>query len=233
VAISKKVAVVDLKRGKDIITDDSLIFTKSITCYMRNIPGMLICSRLLIGLLILFFSYFGIDNYQLIAVILFTIGLFTDIFDGIIARKLNISTQNFRRLDSTVDQVFFISVATATFIQCKQFFFENSLQVIALLCIEGLTYLICFIKFKKEIATHTISSKIWSLILFATLIQIMATCNSSTLFQICFYIGLLTRLEIIVIILVLKKWTNDVPGLYQAILLRQGKEIKRHKLFNG
>jgi hypothetical protein len=96
-----------------------------------------------------------------------------------------------------------------------------------------LTYLICFLKFKKEVATHSISSKIWTLILFATLIQIMTTCHSTTLFQISFYIGLITRLEIIGIIFILRKWTNDVPSLYHAVLLRQGKSIKRNKLFNG
>jgi CDP-diacylglycerol--glycerol-3-phosphate 3-phosphatidyltransferase len=74
---------------------------------------------------------------------------------------------------------------------------------------------------------------VWALILFATILQIMITRNSTALFEICFYAGVITRLEIITIILVLKKWTNDVPGLYQAILIRQGKTITRHKLFNG
>ena len=146
---------------------------------------------------------------------------------------MNISTQNLRRLDSTIDQVFFIMVAIATFIECPQFFYDNHIKLIILLSLEALTYLVCFIKFRKEIATHAISSKAWTLILFATLIQIMVSCNSIMLFQICFYAGILTRLEIIGIILFLRKWTNDVPSIYHALLLRQGKEIKRHKLFNG
>jgi hypothetical protein len=32
---------------------------------------------------------------------------------------------------------------------------------------------------------------------------------------------------------ILRKWTNDVPSLFQAVLLRQGKAIKRNKMFNG
>jgi len=32
---------------------------------------------------------------------------------------------------------------------------------------------------------------------------------------------------------ILKDWTNDIPSLYHAVLIRKGKEIKRHKLFNG
>lgn len=199
----------------------------------KHIPIALIYSRLVIGILILVFSFLHIDSYKTIAVVLFSVGLVTDIFDGIIARHLKISTQNLRRLDSTIDQLFFVMVAVATFIECPQFFYGNKLQLAVLLGTEALAYVICFLKFKKEVATHSISSKIWTLILFATLIQIMTTCSSTTLFQICFYLGVVTRLEIIGIIFVLRHWTNDVPSLYQAVLLRQGKPIKRHKLFNG
>jgi len=51
--------------------------------------------------------------------------------------------------------------------------------------------------------------------------------------NICFYLGIISGVEIMVILLILKVWTNDVPGIYHAILLRQGKTIKRNKLFNG
>jgi CDP-diacylglycerol--glycerol-3-phosphate 3-phosphatidyltransferase len=157
----------------------------------------------------------------------------TDILDGIIARHLNISTQKLRRYDSTVDQVFFISVITATYIQCPDFFKTNIYKLAILFGFEILTYAISFLKFRKEIATHSIGAKIWTLLLFATLIQIILQCKSDILFNLCFWIGLLTRCEIIAIIVILKKWTNDVPTFYHALKLRQGKTIKRNKLFNG
>jgi phosphatidylglycerophosphate synthase len=200
---------------------------------MRHIPKTLVYSRFAIGFLILGCSIFHIRNYSIIAVILFTIGLLTDIFDGIIARRLDVSTESLRRLDSTIDQIFFISVAAATFINSAQFFYDNKIELAILISIEALAYLICFLKFKKEIATHSVSSKVWTLILFATIIQLMVTKESAALFQVCFFVGIATRLEIIAIVLVLRKWKNDVPSLYQAIRLRQGKTIKRHKLFNG
>ena len=201
--------------------------------FKLKIPKALIYCRLMLGILMVLFSFLHINHYIFIAITLFSTGLLTDIFDGIIARHLNISTQHLRRLDSTIDQFFFVLVVIATFIQSPHFFYNNSTELLILLSFEAATYILCFIKFRKEIATHAISSKIWTLILFATLIQIMATNNSTILFQICFYIGVITRLEIIGIILTIRKWTNDIPSLYHAILLRQGKKIKRHKLFNG
>ncbi|HXR85282.1 MAG TPA: CDP-alcohol phosphatidyltransferase family protein [Hanamia sp.] len=200
---------------------------------MSKLPITLIYSRLIIGLIIILLSISEVDNYKFIAIVLFSIGLLTDIFDGIIARRLDISSQTLRRLDSTIDQFFFISFAIATYIQCPDFFKANSLKLIILLGFEGLTYLVCFLKFRKEIATHSIGAKIWTLLLFATLVQIILQCQSVILFGICFWVGLLTRLEIVAIILILKKWTNDVPTFYHSLRLRQGKEIKLYKMFNG
>lgn len=160
------------------------------------------------------------------------IGLITDVFDGIIARKLNMATSSLRRLDSGVDQIFFIASGLAVYIVCPQFFSMNAAKVIVLLSIEGITYVVSFVKFKKEIATHSWGAKFWTLTLVWTLAQLVLTCEASLAFEFCFWIGLLTRLEIIVIVLTLKVWTNDVPSAYHAVKLRQGKPIRRYKLFN-
>lgn len=199
----------------------------------NKIPIALIYSRLVIGLTIILLSILRINHYEWVAIILLTIGLLTDIFDGIIARQLHISTITLRRLDSTIDQIFFICFAIATYMQCPDFFKANILNLLMLLGLEGLTYVVCFLRFKKEIATHSIGAKIWTLFLFATLVQIIAQCQSVVLFNIFFWLGVVTRVEIMGIVLVLKNWTNDVPSIYHAIQLRQGKTIKRHKMFNG
>lgn len=200
---------------------------------MKHIPIALIYSRLLIGFGIILLSVFHVSHYSFLAITLLSVGLLTDVFDGIIARKLNISSERLRRLDSGIDQVFFISVAVATYIQCPDFFKNNLVKLIILGAFEASTYALSYIKFKKEIATHSIGAKIWTLTIFATLVEIMVHCESVVLFEICFWLGLATRLEILAIVLTLKKWTNDVPTIYHAVRLRQGKEIKRNKLFNG
>jgi phosphatidylglycerophosphate synthase len=200
---------------------------------MKKLPLILIYSRLIIGFILIVLSLLHIHHYPLIAIVLLVVGLLTDIFDGIIARRLHISTQHLRRLDSGIDQVFFISVAVATYIQCPDFFSTHAVQLIILFSLEGLAYLVSFIKFKKEIATHSIGAKIWTLLLCATLIQIIVQCQSGILFELFFWFGLITRIEIIAIILALKTWMNDVPSLYHALQLRKGKQIKRNKLFNG
>lgn len=107
------------------------------------------------------------------------------------------------------------------------------MPLIVLLSMEGLTYLVSFMKFKKEVATHTIGAKIWTLSVFATLVQLILQCDAGIIFQICFWLGMITRLEIVLILLVLKRWTTDVPTLKHAFQARKGKTIRRHKMFNG
>jgi CDP-diacylglycerol--glycerol-3-phosphate 3-phosphatidyltransferase len=199
----------------------------------QKIPLLLIYLRLVIGSIIIILSYLQVPYYPVVAIVLLTVGLLSDIFDGIIARQLKISTQKLRRLDSAVDQFFFIAYSIACYLQCPTFFALHSTKLILLFGIEAGTYIVSYIKFKKEIATHSMGAKIFTLLLFATLVEIIVHCQSNYLFIICFWVGIITRLEIIGIILLLKTWTNDVPSLYHAWLLRIGKPIKRSKLFNG
>jgi CDP-diacylglycerol--glycerol-3-phosphate 3-phosphatidyltransferase len=201
--------------------------------YLFKIPIGLIYSRLIVGLVILLFAYFQIASFNYIITLLIVIGLLTDIFDGIIARKLNVSNRKLRRMDSSVDQVFWICCLIGAYMICPQFFKANSVKLIIILVVETLTYVVSFLRFRKEVATHAIMSKVWTLFLMAAIIQVILSCNSYVLFELCFYVGIISRLEIVAILFILKNWTNDVPSIYHAVLIRQGKEIKRHKLLNG
>ena len=197
----------------------------------KNIPAALIWFRLLAGLLIVWLAFTDADRGWI--VLLMTTGLLSDIFDGIIARRLNISTQTLRRLDSSVDQVFWLSIVVATYIITPGFYKENWVSIIILLSAEALCYVVCYLRFRKKVATHAIAFKIWTLILFATLVDIVLNSTSCFWFQLCLYTGLLTRLEVLSILLLIREWTNDVPSVYHAIRLRNGKTIKRNKMFNG
>lgn len=193
----------------------------------------LILSRLVTGIVLAVLSFLAPPYFNWIAIILISYGLLSDIFDGIIARQVNVSNEKLRRLDSSADQFFFICTAVAAYIYVPSFFENNWLKISLLLGVEALCYLVSFIKFRKEVATHSIGAKIWTLFLFATLVQVIAQGQSILLFEICFWTGILSRAEIIAILLTLKKWTNDVPSIVHAFQLRKEKPIKRNKLFNG
>jgi CDP-diacylglycerol--glycerol-3-phosphate 3-phosphatidyltransferase len=101
--------------------------------------------------------------------------------------------------------------------------------MLIVITLEIISYLISYLKFGKEVATHAIMSKILAIILFIMLFQLIATGTSGFIFSLCIYVGIITKVEIILILLILKTWTNDVPGLYHAIL----KDHQAEKWFNG
>ncbi|WP_431200554.1 CDP-alcohol phosphatidyltransferase family protein [Mucilaginibacter sp. P19] len=73
---------------------------------MKKIPLLLILSRVLFGIIIIALSLIQCLYFRNIIIILMILGLLSDIFDGIIARRLNVSSPMLRRLDSGVDQFF-------------------------------------------------------------------------------------------------------------------------------
>lgn len=200
---------------------------------MKKLPLQLIYMRLLFSGFILALAFIQPPYFRATIITLIIAGSISDVFDGIIARRLNVSTERLRRLDSSVDQVFWLSIVAGCFIIHPNFFKSYWIELMLLVIAECTCYMISYLKFRKEVATHAIASKMWTLVLFATLIQVIATGNSPVLFYVCFYLGLLTRFEIIGMLLIIKQWTNDIPTVYHAYLIRHNKLIKRHKLFNG
>lgn len=201
--------------------------------FLLKIPKLLIYSRLCIGFVIIAFAIWQPIGFRFIIVALMLIGLLTDVFDGILARKFHVSSEKLRRMDSTVDQIFWLSAVLASAIMCFDFWKANFLKLIVVLGVEAIGYLICFIRFRKEIATHALLAKFWAITVLAALIDIQLHCSSEFLFDVCVVVGIAARLEIIAILLIINEWTNDIPTFYHAIKLRQGKDIRRHKIFNG
>ncbi|ENV08449.1 hypothetical protein F966_03123 [Acinetobacter higginsii] len=198
-----------------------------------QIPTLLVYSRLLLGFLIVVVTLLQPSFYPLYTVVFLTLGLMSDIFDGIIARHLGVSDEKLRRLDSNIDQIFFICAIASIYLQQPVFFKQYIWSILVLILFEVAIYMVSFIKFRKEVATHSLGAKIWTLFLFALLVQVTLTGQSQILFWIVFWLGLLTRAEIIAIILVLKQWQNDVPSLKQAIRIRKGLTIQNNRFFNG
>ncbi|MGE8428552.1 MAG: CDP-alcohol phosphatidyltransferase family protein [Sphingobacterium sp.] len=199
----------------------------------KHIPFILILLRLILGPLLILLYWLQIDHFNWYTISFLIIGLLSDIFDGIIARRLGVATAFLRRWDSSVDLLFFCCICLAAYLSCPQFFKDKATLILILVGSEIVTYIISFVKFKKEIATHSIGAKIWTLFLFALLVELLLHCQSTILFQLTIWLGLLTRLEIIAIILTLRNWSNDIPSIYHAIQLRKGKAVRKNKLFNS
>lgn len=199
---------------------------------MKKIPLLLIILRLVLAPIVIFIAFKLKQEGRLSIIILMYLGLFSDIFDGIIARKLNVQTEKLRRLDSQIDLVFWIAIGVSVWILYPELIKQNSIFISLIFIMEALCYAISFIKFGKETCTHALISKLWGITLVIAFTSLIGFNYAGIPFYTCIVIGLLSHLDVILIILLLPKWDHDIPSFYHALQIRKGIPIKRNKLFN-
>ena len=159
-------------------------------------------------------------------------GMISDIFDGIIARKLGVATNNLRKWDANVDILFWLAAGVSIWILNGQLLKDHLYIIIALFIMEPVSDLINFIKFRKSGCAHNWLSKTWGILLLITFTFLLAGVQPIVLFRICLVVGLISQIDRIIISSLLPGPECDIPSCYHAWLRRKGRTFKRYKLFN-
>ncbi|KUJ56952.1 CDP-alcohol phosphatidyltransferase family protein [Chryseobacterium aquaticum] len=199
---------------------------------MKNIPYLLIAIRFLFAPVIFFLAFTKAEESRFIILSLMFIGLLTDIFDGIIARKVGVSSEKLRRLDSQVDLVFWLSLGFAAYFINTELIKSQWKNIALIFIMEALCYIISFIKFKKETCAHAFLSKMWGLSLLIAFTYLIGFQQEGWAFYLTIILGFVSHLDVILIILILPKWQYDVPSFYHAWKIRKGIERKKSIFFN-
>jgi len=199
---------------------------------MKKLPYTLIATRFLLAPIIFLLAYFEVENSRNLILILMYFGLFTDIFDGIIARKVGVSSEKLRRLDSQTDLVFWLSIGFATYFLNSEIIHEHWKSIALIFIMEALCYIVSLWKFGKETCTHAWLAKLWGLSLLIAFTSLIEFSEAGWAFYLCVVLGFISHLDVILIILILPKWQFDVPSSYHAWKIRNGKSIKKSVLLN-
>lgn len=199
---------------------------------MKAIPYLLIAIRFLFAPVIFFLAFTKAEESRFIILSLMFIGLLTDIFDGIIARKVGVSSEKLRRLDSQVDLVFWLSLGFAAYFINPEIIMNHWKSIALIIIMEAFCYVISFMKFKKETCTHAFLSKMWGLSLVIAFTYLIGFQQAGWAFYVTVVLGFVSHLDVILIILILPKWQYDVPSFYHALKIRKGIERKKSIFFN-
>lgn len=167
-----------------------------------------------------------------IILVLMYLGLFTDIFDGIIARKAGVSSEKLRRLDSQTDLIFWLSLGFAVYWLNPEIVKEHWKSISLIFIMEALCYVVSLWKFGKETCTHAFLTKMWGLSLLIAFTFLIGFQTVNWAFYLCIVLGFISHLDVILIILILPKWQFDVPSCYHAWKIRKGKKRKKNLFFN-
>ena len=200
---------------------------------MKNIPYLLIAFRFILGPVMIAIVYNYGTAARTLLMVLILLGILSDIFDGIIARKAGISSARLRRMDSQTDLIFWLCTGWCAWLLHPEVIINNHYAIATIFVMEGLTYVFSILKFGKETCTHALLSKLWGITLFVAFISIIGFGCGGIPLALAVIFGIISHIDVYLIILFLPKWTHDVPSAWHAWQIRRGRSIKRNKLFNG
>lgn len=139
---------------------------------MRHLPFALTTLRLLLGPLALLMAFAGTPRWLFLPLLI--AGTLSDIFDGILARRLGVATPALRRYDSATDLVYYLFILATMWQLCRTVVTQNLPAIAVILLTEIAVITICYAKFRKYPATHSWLAKFYGLCLLFCLIALLA-----------------------------------------------------------
>ena len=149
------------------------------------------------------------------------LALLSDIYDGILARKLGVATMMLRRADSIVDTIFYVAAAWATWIVAPTAVRSFGKLLGCLGAFEASRYIFDYLKFRREASYHSYLAKLWGLVLASAFIMLLAFNVSGWLLFLALWMGILSDVEGLAISVLLPTWAHDVPSVVHAYRLRK------------
>ena len=187
----------------------------------RAIPYALIALRVVAGLAILALALLVGSPARWLCAGLLAIGVLSDIFDGVIARRLDCVTDRLRTFDSRADVVFWLCATGSVLILHPHLAGSLWPPVVVLALMEMTAHAVSFARFRKEASPHHLLSKLFGLALWALLTQLLIAGTGGVVLAIAFALGVASQLEALAIMLVLPAWRCDVRNVRQALALRR------------
>ena len=184
-----------------------------------RIPLLLTASRALLAPVMLVLAWFYPRPPAFAACLV--LAFLSDVFDGIVARRLNVATPGLRRLDSIADSVFYVAALLAAWHLHTSELREYLPALVVLGAVEALRYAFDLWKFRREAAYHLWSSKLWGICLFVGFFSLLAIGRGGLFVGVPIYVGILVDLEGLAVSFVLRDWKSDVPSIVHAWRLRR------------
>jgi phosphatidylglycerophosphate synthase len=183
-----------------------------------HVPLSLTALRALLAPVIVFLALLNPDPRAF--GICLALGFLSDVFDGVIARKLGIATPILRRLDSCADTLFYVAATFATWHLYPQVILEHSGALFLLGALELGRYVFDLAKFGREASYHMWSSKAWGIVLFVAFFGLLVFGYRGAFVAMPLYVGIVADVEGLAISVVLAEWKSDVPSIFHVMKSR-------------
>ena len=182
------------------------------------IPSILVGIRFTIAPLLVLDALDG--ETSLWFIVGYIIAVLSDIFDGIIARRLGVSTVQLRQADSWADICLYLCIAMSTCFVHPEAIADFKISLLLGIAAQLSLFAISLIKFGKFPSFHTYTAKIWGITLLVATIGLFGFNYAPTLW-LPIVLCIVNSLEEIMMTLILPEWQCDLLSIFHAIELRQ------------
>ncbi|BAU14473.1 CDP-diacylglycerol--glycerol-3-phosphate 3-phosphatidyltransferase [Leptolyngbya sp. NIES-3755] len=185
---------------------------------LAYIPMVLVGFRFAIAPLLLLDALDGMTTVWFIWG--YILAILSDIFDGIIARKLEVSTSQLRQADSWADICLFLCLALSTWLVYPTVILDFKIPLLIAVAAQFLLFTVSLIKFSKLPSFHTYTAKAWGLALLVSAIALFGFGYAPTLWA-AIVLCWINSLEEIVMTFILPVWACDILSVFHAAKLRE------------
>lgn len=182
------------------------------------IPNGLVLLRFLISPLLLWDALDGETSIWFM--VGFIVAFLSDIFDGIIARKLGVSTVQLRQADSWADVCLYSCIAVSAWLAYPEVIVRSRLPLLALAAAQLLWWAVNLAKYGKPASYHTYSAKLWGITLFVAIVALFGFGYGGIVLAASCAVGIAHTIEEIAMTLILPAWRHDVLSIWHAVKLR-------------
>ena len=178
---------------------------------IRRLPWLLVLFRIACGPMMVAVAF---GQWGLACAVLLSLGVLSDIFDGIVARRLGVATPALRTWDSRADILFWLSAIIAVVILRPGLIPALWPPALITALMEIGNHLVSFAKFRREASPHHYLSKAFGLGLWLLFGVTFVTGAPGPILWLVLALGVASQLEALAITLRLKEWRCDVPSVF-------------------
>jgi CDP-diacylglycerol--glycerol-3-phosphate 3-phosphatidyltransferase len=159
--------------------------------------------------------FFAISHQpHLIYAPLLLLGMLSDVFDGVIARRLGVARPWLRRFDSATDIIFYLCIFVTTYFVAGDVVRKAIIPLSLLAASELACVAVGLVRFGSLPAIHSYSAKIYGLTIFLAFLGVLAFDFGSWAFFVLAIIALIANAEIIAILLLSRNAPVDVLSVF-------------------
>lgn len=179
---------------------------------LHNIPNILSLFRIIAAPFLLLTGWYELP---MLFFVLLGMMLLSDLLDGMIARRMEHTTEKGSRLDSYGDILTYLSTPLAVWWLWPDIVKEELHYIIAAILIYLLPAIFSLLKFGRLASYHTWITKFAAVVMGAGLVMLLGFDNP-LLFHAAIYVLTIAMIEHIAITLILPKQKSDIPSIWHA-----------------